>query len=221
MKDPQSFSGTYIEGQHVALHVLFVGSATRAQCRAHDHHIVRDHGRRAVADVARRVALEIQIQLLEKIDASVFTETWNRYAGLGIERDQMEPRKDRKDPLILSIRPIGHATSGISSWRLAIPFAFIRAIHPQRIAGPCIRSDYGAVIAGGEIKNSIDVEWGRLALELSPAEIVGLPRPGDFEVLHILTVDLIQWGIARASQLAPVGPPLSIFRAVLRQRWQC
>src|SRR5438093_834949 len=216
MKDPQPFSGTYIEGQHVALHVLFVGSATRAQCRAHDHHIVRDHGRRAVADVARRVALEIQIQLLEEIDGSVFTETWNRHTGLGIERDQMEPRKDRKDPLVLSIRPIGHATSGISSWRLAIAFAFIHAIHPQSIAGPCIRSHYGTVISGSEIENSIDVEWSRLALELSRAEIVGLPRPGDFEVLHIVAVDLIQGGIARASQLAPVRPPLSILRAVLR-----
>src|SRR5438128_9114153 len=175
MKGPQSFSGTYIEGQHVAFHVLFVGSATRAQCRAHDHYIVRDHGRRAVADVARRVALEIQIQLLEEIDGSVFTETGNRHAGLGIERDQMETRKDRKDPLILSIRPIGHAPSGISSWRLAIPFAFIRAIHPQRIAGPYIRSDYRAVIAGGEIKDAIDAEGGRPPHELSPAGALRLP----------------------------------------------
>src|SRR5438093_7366601 len=132
----------------------------------------------------------------------------------------MESGKDRKDSLILSIGPIGHTTSGIFPGCLAIPFAFIHPIHPERIARPCIRSDHSAVIARGEIENAVDVEWSRLALKLSPAEIIRLPRPGDFEVLHIVAVDLIQRRIARTAQFASVRSPLSILRAVLRQRWQ-
>src|SRR5262249_36768575 len=65
MEDPDSFSGADIETHDVALHVFLVGDRAGQQRRTDHDHVVRDHGRGAVADVAGGIAFEIQIQLLE------------------------------------------------------------------------------------------------------------------------------------------------------------
>src|SRR4029077_10304151 len=54
-----------------------------------------------------------------------------------------------------------------------------------------------------------------LQLELlSRTEGVGLEPPGDFELVEIRGVDLVERRIAGAMQIAAVGLPLTVWRAV-------
>ena len=76
------------------------------------------------------------------------------------------------------------------------------------------------MIAGGEVEDPIDIEGRGLTPKLSRTKIVRLPGPRDFEVPHIVAVDLIQRGVTSATQFAPIGPPLSVLGAVLRYRWK-
>src|SRR5438094_789647 len=93
------------------------------------------------------------------------------------------------------------------------PFTFSLSVRPPG-------RNAGATITCREVQNTIHEERRRFAPEFTSAEIVGLPGPCDFQVLHIVAVDLIQRRIAGAAQFTTIGAPLSILCAVLSQRWE-
>src|SRR5437867_12171841 len=59
VEDPRLFARTNIEGHDIALDVFLVRPSARPQCWTDDHHIAGNDGRRTVADMADRIALEI------------------------------------------------------------------------------------------------------------------------------------------------------------------
>ena len=69
MEHPQLLTGMNVEGHDVALDVV-IGRGARRQSRSHDDHVMRNHGRRTVADLSDQVAFVIQVQPFKKIDRS-------------------------------------------------------------------------------------------------------------------------------------------------------
>ena len=81
MEDPEPLAGADIEAAHVA---FVVAHALRrhafAERRAHDHRVLRHHGRRLQADLASsEIGLNRLIVVQLQIDRAVFAERFHRY----------------------------------------------------------------------------------------------------------------------------------------------
>src|SRR5205823_10042084 len=129
------------------------GSSAALQRRAGDDGVPNDDRRRAGANQA---GLDRQrtVEPFGQVDDAALSEILHSVAGLGVERNELEARRDHDDPLIaFAIRPISNAAI-LQASHDGAAFALIDAIHPQRLAGCGVDRDSIAPRAGGHVKNA-------------------------------------------------------------------
>src|SRR5262249_6542794 len=103
--------------------------------------------------------------------------------------------------------------------RLRRTDALVVSIDPDRLA--CGRVDRRHVAARPRrrVQDTPDHDRRRLKVVVGPrAEIVGLPTPGDAEVLDVVAVDLIERRVLRAARIGAVISPFDGLRSVLGRR---
>src|SRR5262245_58458653 len=129
----------------------------------------------------------------------------------------MKSGRDGDDSLLSTIGPISDAPTRVPPRGSLIPFALVHSPGPYCLAGPPIRGDNRPAAAGSKVEHAVHHQRRGFALvfRLRP-EIVGLPRPCDFEILHIVSIDLIERRITRAAFFTAINSPLSILGAKLR-----
>src|SRR4051812_9323015 len=101
--------------------------------------------------------------------------------------------------------------------RFVEAFTLIRTVYPQCFARARIGGDDIAPLVHGEVEDAVDHDRRRLAAGLRiRQQAVGLPDPGDFQILDIVAIDLIEWRVMRTPILPSETPPFPALRALLR-----
>ena len=90
------------------------------------------------------------------------------------------------------------------------PFSLVQAVHPESLACHRIDGHGGPAEPRGGVENPVHHEDAspELTLGLRP-EVPGCPAPGNFQLVHIGGVDLVQRGVPLSGQIATVGQPLA------------
>ena len=212
MWNAQSFlSGAGVETHHVALDVLVRRRVRRQRGTDHDDAVGNDR-RRTVADPSDEIAGEIEIQRFKQIDGSVLSETRNGSAGLQVQRDQTESRRDRDDAFLCAILPVAD-TARVRASGPRLAFVLRRSPCPKRFAGARIRRNNRAARTQREIEDAVDHEGSDF--RAGGPEVVELPAPCDLEILDVIAIDEIDRGITGASILRRIGKPLPVAGAFL------
>src|SRR5579871_2481710 len=81
-------------------------------------------------------------------------------------------------------------------------------MHPQRLAARSVNCDHIASGTRRDVEDAIDHEGRSFVIEIRViSKILGLPLPGDLEVLDVIAVDLIERRILSALRVATVIAP--------------
>src|SRR5262249_53675640 len=147
---------------------------------SHHDHVVRDHRRRTVADSSDEVSFVIQVERFKEIYSAIPAEAWDGKAGLRVQRDKIETRRDRNDPFFVPIGPVRNAPRIFSSCTF-FPGIGLGSPGPQSFAGACIGCNDGAAWAEREVEDPVHHDWSRL--RTGPAEVIESPAPRELEVL--------------------------------------
>src|SRR5439155_15514350 len=87
VEDPETLAVAHVEAAHVALDVSHSArDAAGTVCRAHDHDVASDHGRRVEAYFTRD-EIDVLVVILFQIDDAVYAERGDGHAGLRVQRD--------------------------------------------------------------------------------------------------------------------------------------
>ena len=187
----------------------------------HDH-VADDEGRRVEADLAvfHRRSVEPVVDPVVEIDHALVAEVRDRVAGRGVERDEVVALGDVDDAVVaLAVGPVGHPAARAGPHRRDVPaLALVEAVHPQRLAGGPVDRHHVTPPAGGRVEHAVHRQGGRLVVEVEAlAEVVRPPAPRDLEVGDVVAVDLVERGVLRAADVAPVVAPLTVLRPLLRR----
>ena len=166
-----------------------VGRRVRRQRRTDHDDPVGNNRRRAVADPADEIAGEVEIQRFEEIHLAVLSETGNRTAGLLVQRNQPESRRDRHDAFVVAIFPISDAPR-IGAGGARFPVVLRRSPCPERFAGTGIRRNNRAVRTQWEIEDAVDHDRSDFGIGVS--EVIEFPAPCNLEILNVTAVDQIE-----------------------------
>jgi hypothetical protein len=162
--------------------------------------------------------IERHVELFHEVDGAVLPERRNRRAGPRIERHEKETGRDHENPLVLPVRPVTHAASGIPPRSKPVAVALVHA-RPQPQLPPARRIDcrHGALATHGRVEDAVHHDGSRFVLVDRERRIAvplrgaaerrqrrpdrGFPAPGDLEVLEIVSVDLVERRVARALRI--------------------
>ena len=210
VEGPQPLAGAHIEGANIALGVVVIDRREAfAEGGADDDGVARNGGRRMDAGLAGFKVLDLLIPVLLEVDDAVFAEIGVGLAGIGIKADQAIADGGVKDAALGAVAPIAEPAARKRPRAFGAALAFVEAERPQQFAGDGVERDDGAAGAGGGIDDAIDGQRRAFQLVLRPAaEHVGLEAPGDFKILEIVAVDLIERQIAAAGEIGIVGGPV-------------
>src|SRR5882762_9490501 len=140
----------------------------------------------------------------------------NSNASLGVQTDQAKARRDVENSLFLAVRPIGQAAAGELPGSRAAAFSFMLTVDPKQSAGGRVKSDDRAPRSSGGVQNAVHHERRAFEFVLWPvAEIIGLDAPGNFKIIEVVGVDLVERPIASSRQVSAVGRPLGVFGSKL------
>ena len=123
--------------------------------------------------------------------------------------------RDVDDAVVtLAVGPVGEAAARELARRVDGARAFLLGVHPDHLAGLAVERDHRAARAAGRVDDALDHQRRAFELELGTrAEVVGLEAPGDFELVEVAAVDLIERGVARALDVGGVVRPLAVLGA--------
>ena len=218
VENPLPLAGPHVEAADVALDVLAAGwRAAAAVRRADDHRVAGDDRRAVPADLAGERIDRLIIVLLQ-VDDAVLPERRHRDAGPRIQRDQLVADRHQVNPLVLlAVGPIGDAAARHPTERVGTPFAFVQAVHPEKLARRRVDRDCVPPAARCCVQDAVNHQRGRLVVEVRRgAEVLRPEAPRHLQIVEVRSVDLIERRIARAAEVAAVGAPLALRRAVLR-----
>ena len=216
MEDPQPFAGAHVVAAHVALHVRLALRNTCGEVRgADDDRVLGNHRRGMEADVSGLQVDHLIVVLLQVHDAAG-SEAAHQGAGLRIQRNHPIAGRDVQDAFLAAVGPVRQPAAGELARRRLGAFAFHFAVHPLELAGRRIQRHDRAPRAAGGIQHAFHHQRRGLKLEFRQrTEMIGLESPGDFELVEVIGVDLIERRVARAPQIAAVGSPLAVGRTRL------
>ena len=147
-----------------------------------------------------------------EIDHAALAEAGNGLTGFGVEFDEAIADGDENDAVVaLTVGPVRNAASGELARGHAGPAAFIHTVDPELFTGFRVEGNHGPARAGGGIKNAI--HYDRCAFELvfeARSEIIGFEAPGDFEILKVCAVDLVEGRVLAASQIGRIHGPVAL-----------
>src|SRR6185436_14315715 len=146
---------------------------------------------------------------------AALAERRNHRAGLGVERDQAVAGRHIEDALVaLAVGPVGDAAARELARRDRGAVALAVAVRPDQFPGPAVEGDNRAARAGGGVQHALDRERRPFELVLGTGpEIVGLEAPGDFELVEVGGVDLIERDVAGAADVGSVVGPVAVLGA--------
>src|SRR6185295_20142605 len=145
-------------------------------------------------DFARRQIGKDSLIVFElEIYGAVLAKGGNGHASFRIEGDQPVTRRHIEDAFLLAIGPIGDAAAGELPWSGRTTGAFMLAMHPQLLARGRVEGNHRSARSRGRIENSIDHQRRTFQAKLrARTEVIGLETPGDFQLVEVRRVDLIQ-----------------------------
>ena len=225
MELPLVLAGLRVVAQDVAGDVLDAGLVVALRVRvADDHGPVHHDGRRGTGDVADRrrkplVGVVVVAEVGEQVhDAGLretgkvhrFPETLEVVAGEAVEGVEEERRADHIDDQAAVHHGVPHALAVTGAHGFFPPARRGFAVGPDRFAGRRIHGDHRPPVADDGVEQSADVTRRGLGEEtgLRPV-VVAAPHPGDFEVLEVPRVHLVERRGARAPGVAALVPPLA------------
>ncbi len=109
-----------------------------------------------------------------------------------------------------------HAAARELAWRDTGPAAFSQAVRPHQLTSFSVERDDGSPGPAGCIEDAVDGQWRSFQLVLRPwSEDVRLEAPGNFEILEVRRVDLVERRILRAANVRGVMRPIALRRGRL------
>ncbi len=215
VEDPQALARADVERADVALVVpVRLGREPLAERGADEHHVLGHDRGRLQADLARD-EIDVLIVVALEVDGAALAEGGDGDAGPGVEREQAVGGGDVEDPLLGAVRPVGEAAAGELARRVGGAGPLVLAVDPEQLTGAGVERDHRAARPRRGVEDAVHHERGPFELVLGPrAQAVGLEAPGHLEVVEVGGVDLVQRGVAAAADVARVGGPLAVARAL-------
>src|SRR5262249_6635285 len=144
-----------------------------------------------------------------KLDDSVLSETGIRISSLRIERDELVTDRHIKNAFVCTIGPIGNTVARPAA-RTA-PVAFIFLMLPQKGARGCVKGNHTSLRARGKKQASLREKRRALVDEFGAASYgFGLETPGNFQLVKIRCINLIERHVARTGGIVCVMVPLAV-----------
>ena len=218
MENPEPLAGSHVESANVALVVAHaLGRHAFSESRADNHCILRHDRCGLDADFTRFQVGENVLVIVEfEIHQSVLSEGRNAHAGLRVQTDEPESRGNVKNSLLSSVGPIREAAARELPRGGAAALSFMLAMNPEQFAGGRVQRNHGAARSSRRVQNAVHHQRCSFKLVLGPvAEIIRLDAPGDFKVVEVRGVDLVQRAVASARKIGGVRRPLRVFRMEL------
>ena len=147
-----------------------------------------------------------------QIDDAVFAEARDRLAGVRVQIHQAVSGGDEHDAVVaLAVGPVGNAAARKLARSDGRAISFAQAVDPDHFAGLCIERDHGTARSRGGVEHALHHQRRSFQLVFGAgAEVIGLEAPGDFELVEVGGVDLIERGILGALQIGRVVGPFAI-----------
>src|SRR5207249_2450210 len=95
-------------------------------------------------------------------------------------------------------------------------------MHPKEFAGRSVECEDRAPCTARRVQDAVGHQRRAFVLKLrSRTEIIGFEAPCEFKLVEVRSVDLIESGVVRISEIASVRPPLSSLCACLSEKRRC
>src|SRR5438094_1464025 len=147
---------------------------------------------------------------------SLLSEGCNPHDGLRVHADVPDSGSHIEYSLLTSVGPIRQSAARELARGGAAAFSFMLTMGPEQFAGGRVKRNHSAARSCGRVQNAVHHERSSFQLVLRPvAKIVGLDAPGDFKVVEVRGVDLVQRAVASARKIGGVRRPLRVFRMEL------
>ena len=206
MEDPFAPTRLHIKAADITLHRCRRG-------RTH-HHRVAHHEWRGVQTDHTLVGIHLLVVILAQVDGAADAEIGIGDAGPGIKREHGVAAGDIDHPLLGPIGPVTYAKTRTAAG--ADTLTFVMGVYPQKLAGACIQAHHIATEARGDIDAPVRNQRGRLVIGIQArAQCVGGEFPGQFELIEVGGIDLVQWRITGAGEIVGVMQPVGLARARL------
>ena len=186
--------------QLAVAHVVGADGPGAAGESADDVQILVDHAR-CVDDYAGRALAVGDLDGGAEMDRAVLSKGGDQLAGLCVQGIEVGPGAG-EDALVVAARPVDDT---------ALPFAGLTGSHAGGVEGP----DW---FAGGGVQGN-DFAVGRCRIEhsvedqgvgLKLADIAGVVGPGDFQLLDVGFVDLVEGRVVCGAFVAQVDRPVVV-----------
>ena len=147
------------------------------------------------------------VVILAQVDGAALAEGGIGQAGLGIQREHGVAAGDIDDAFVGAVGPVADAQARAAARSDAL--AFVMGVHPQQLAGAGIQADHVAAEAGGAIDAAFHHQRRGLVVGVQArAQGVGAEAPGQFQLVEVGGIDLVQRRIAGAGQIIGVMQPV-------------
>ncbi|CUS46044.1 hypothetical protein MGWOODY_Smn2499 [hydrothermal vent metagenome] len=218
VENPFALAGAHIERADIAFHVeAGRRHVARGVGRADHDHVLHHQGRRVQADISGD-RVDLLVEILLQVDDAVHAERGVGIAGRCVETDELIADRHEQDPLLRAVGPVGAAMTGELARRILRALALVDPVHPQHLASGSVERDAVAARAGCQEQASLHEQGCRLELIfLAGAERVGLETPGDFQIVEVGRVDLVERGVARIRLVGGIMAPLGIDPGIVRR----
>ncbi len=190
---------------------LGAGCSARGE-RGPDHHDISDDDRRGARARRRLRQITGARQADFQIDDTRPAEGANRPPRARIERDELKAGRDHEHPARLPptfAPPIRDTPTRVPARCDGAALALVKAVHPERLTARRVDRDHIAANAGSDVEGAVRHQGRRAVIVLGGgAEIVRLPAPDDAQLLDVVSIDLIEGGVARTPEIAAIVQPL-------------
>src|SRR5690242_17057594 len=218
VEDPQALAGAHIKPAHIALVVAHaLGREALPEGSADDNRVFGDNRSRLYPDFSRsKIGLDGLVVVELQVHGATLAEGGNAGAGPGIKTDETKSRGHVQNALVLAVGPVSQPAPGELAGSGRSARSFVLAVHPKQFPGSRVQRDGGAPRTRGCIEDAVDHQLRSFQLVFrAVAQVFGLKSPGDFKVVEIRSVDLVEWTVARACQVGGVGGPLRLSSLML------
>src|SRR5690349_7169969 len=190
VKGPARLSGAHVEGTDVPRS----GRKCLRFAASHDEKVFVNHRWAGKSNEERGC---VSSQAFAEIDSALIAECSNWLAGIGIQLvNEVHDASD--DAAIVTGLPIGKAAIGLGALNAGIEFPF-------ELSGGGV---YGKDLLRG--RDSVQNTVHHDGTGLQAASFLGVEGPRDLELLHVVAINLLEFGVVAAFGGPAVNRPVAI-----------